>query len=83
MSQGDNSARKLSSSEELYLTETLATSGIATSIILSGNWVSLVMDVSLRVDANTILTLLGSRCKNSSRRKALSASGVSPASCCK
>ena len=41
------------------------------------------MCMSLRVDANTILTLLGSHCKNNSWRKAPSALGVSPVSCCK
>ena len=55
----------------------------ATSVILSANWASSSTDTVSLVEANTILTLVGRRCKNSSRRKAPSvAAALSPSNWC-
>ena len=72
----DTSSLSCLTSEELSVLEMAAMVGVATSTILSAMSASLVRSVAASAEAKTILTLEGSRCKNSSLRNAL---GSAPA----
>ena len=60
----------------------LATAGGAASAMRSASWARSSREVVSGVEASTTRTLVGRRCKNSSRSRALSAiSALSPSSC--
>ena len=73
-----------STSDEIWGALIVEIVGVGTSTILSAIWPRASRDIALSVEAKTILTLPGKRCKKSSLRKELSGSGPaeSPRSCC-
>ena len=78
------SFRSWSTSDEIWGALIAEIVGVATSTNLSAIWARASRDIALPVEAKTILTLPGKRCKKSSLRKELSGSGPaeSPRSCC-
>ena len=97
MSDSTNCVRRVTSSQSSLISSNCAggggvggecesadTVGAATSRTLSASCTSLPKSLSVSVEARTIHTLAGSRCRNSLRRNELLSEGpsLSPISCC-
>ena len=79
----DTLARSCSSSGEIWGDATEATVGIATSIMWSASWASWSRLMLSLLEARTIRTFAGRRCRNSSLRTDVSnMCAPSPRSCC-